>query len=137
MIATLLFVFKLAFIKFMAFPIAAKILLGTALYLLSVRYIGLRLIARPSWEVWQNKKPSIKSFLLFPYSTLTDDLGNPYSPCLIREFTRDAAAGYESYTAVIAGSWPIKIAWNLVMMIIALIIGVLFIFYQVIKMTIK
>ncbi len=138
MTATLVFILKLAFIKFLAFPTVAKALLSIAAYLLSVRYIGLRLVARPSLEVWKNQERSIKSFLLFPVATIFDDVGKSKEIRLVNGLANEGEELEEAYLVIVAGCWPVKVVWNLLVMTASLLLlGVVYAFYQVNKLVIK
>ncbi len=128
---TLKFLVIFAMAKFVAFPLVTKIMLGVALYLLSARYIGLPLIARPSWRIWkQAKKPSFTSFLLFPLSSLVDGVGVSTRDLPSPPFVHDCTDEDErAYLTLVAALWPLKVAVNFALFFVAALVVLAFLVY--------
>lgn len=69
-------------------------------------------IAKWSTKVWKEGKENIQSFILFPFNTMLENIGNGYSILtFITEVNEDV------YNKWMAFMWSAKLAWNIGVML--------------------
>ena len=91
-------------------------LLLVAVFILYVK-IG-HVIGRVSWSVWyEDERTKVVPFILFPYSHTMSEIGGSSSgPTIVSRCGSDGAR--RAYTALVTVIWPLKLAWNSVIVAI-------------------
>lgn len=106
-------------------------LLLIAVFILYVK-IG-HVIGRASLRVWfEDERTGVVSFILFPYSyTMNEIGGSTSSSAIVGRCSSDGAD--RAYIALVSVMWPLKLAWNAV---VISLMGVIYAFAKTIEVII-